>query len=248
MMNWFPKVRLAKPGEILPIRKATEWLTCRISDRPLVRNFWTIRKSRITDRHNFVTSQAACHGRDWEADPVMLPVIRNNRKSGLGTPRALCKNPFFPVDSEKNKVARVHAALEICKVCPVRAECRDVTLQTPPVATGIVQGGMVFVDKITEFRALIKAWNQKAPRSLRIPTKGRNAWDLRRTPTVTQLEEYLTNLTRANDFRGALLEIVMNDYKDTAREVAGFDPYDWADETYETAMAEAWAKAVRKHT
>ena len=206
---------LAGPGIPMPVRKVTEWLT----DLPgfVMNPFHLIRKSRVIDRYRFVTSGAACK-QDWAAHPVMLPTIRANRKSGVGTPRPLTvkdrdtgkitnANPFFPIHAEKNVISRVHAALEICHTCPMLDESGEITEELRPTGHGIVQGGAVYVEKITEFRALITEWNKKAPRSLRIPTNGPGAWVVRRQMTPNQYDEFITNLSTSRDARAAALSV-----------------------------------------
>ena len=206
---------LAGPGIPMPVRKVTEWLT----DLPgfVMNPFHLIRKSRVIDRYRFVTSGAACK-QDWAAHPVMLPTIRANRKSGVGTPRPLTvkdrdtgkitnANPFFPIHSEKNVISRVHAALEICNTCPMLDECREITEDLRPTGHSIVQGVAVYVEKVTEFRALITEWNKKAPRALRVPTSGPGAWVVRRQMTPNQYDEFITNLSTSRDARAAALSV-----------------------------------------
>ena len=195
---------LIGPPRPVGFRKVAKWLTCRITDRPTTGYY--IRKSRVTDRYRFVTSRAACK-RDWEATPVLLPTIRANRKSGVGTPRRVSKNPFFPVPSEKNVISRVHAALEICNTCPMLEPCRTITMDLPPVSGGIVQGGIVWVSKVGEFRNLVKEWNRKAPQALRIPTKGRKAWTVKRHVTDLQWDEMMADLTNSLEMRASRLSI-----------------------------------------
>ena len=218
------------PPRPISFRGITNWLTCRITDRPLlVRGFDAIRKSRVIDRYRFVTSDAACK-RDWAAHPVMLPTIRANRKSGMGTPRPLTvknrdtgeitnANPFFPIHAEKNVISRVYAALEICNTCPRLRECGILTEQLRPTGHGIVQGGAVYVEKVTEFRALITEWNKKAPRALRIPTKGPGAWVIRRQMTPNQYDEFITNLSTSLEARAAALSVeggILDSYESQA--------------------------------
>ena len=206
---------LAGPGIPMPVRKVTEWLT----DLPgfVMNPFHLIRKSRVIDRYRFVTSGAACK-QDWAAHPVMLPTIRANRKSGVGPPRPLTvkdrdpgtmthATPFVPIHAEKNVISRVHAALEICNTCPMLDECGEITEELRPTGHGIVQGGAVYVEKITEFRALITEWNKKAPRALRIPTNGPGAWVVRRQMTPNQYDEFITNLSTSRDARAAALSV-----------------------------------------
>ena len=61
---------------------------------------------------------------------------------------------------------------------------------------------------------------------------------LRRTPTPKQLEEYIVELTTTRDFRAATLQIAIDDYADTAREMDELDPYE---------TDEAWAAATAKY-
>jgi len=218
---------LAGPGIPMPVRKATKWIKA-IPDF-VINPFHAIRKSRVIDRYRFVTSGAACK-QDWAAHPVMLPTIRANRKSGVGTPRPLTvkdrdtgeitnANPFFPIHSEKNVISRVHAALEICNTCPMLDECREITEELRPTGHAIVQGGAVYVEKITEFKALITEWNKKAPRVLRIPTKGPGAWIVRRQMTPNQYDEYITNLSTSREARAAALSVeggILDSYESQA--------------------------------
>jgi hypothetical protein len=186
------------------IRKATKWITAPIGY--ITNRFDAMRKSQVIDRYRFVTFGAACK-RDYEAHPVMLPTIRANRKSGVGTPRVFRNNPFFPIHAEKNVIARVHAALEICNSCPMLRECRILTEELRPTGNAIVQGGAVYVEKITDFRALITKWNKMAPRALRIPTKGPGAWNVKRHMTERQYDEYITNLSASRDARAAAMSV-----------------------------------------
>ena len=227
----------AKIGPPRPIsfRMITNWLTCRLTDRPLTGRF--IRRSRVVARAQYVISGAACK-RDFVAFPVSIPVVRNNRKSGLGTAKVFSNNPFFPAHAEKNAVGRIREALAICNTCSMLEECRNLTEDVPVVSPGFVQGGMVYVEKVTDMRKGIKKWNDTHPRALRIPTKGPGAWVLRRTPTPKQLEEYIVGLTTTRDFRAATLQIAIDDYEDTARELDELDPYE---------TDKAWAAATAKH-
>ena len=197
------------------IRKVAKWLTAPVGY--ITNRFAAMRSSRVIDRYRFVTSGAACK-QEGAAHPVMLPTRRANRKSGVGTPRALTvkdrdtgkitnANPFFPIHSEKNVISRVHAALEICNTCPMLRECGIITEQLRPTGHGIVQGGAVYVEKVTEFRALITEWNKKAPRSLRIPTSGSGAWIVRRQMTPNQYDEFITTLATRRDARAAALSV-----------------------------------------
>ena len=140
------------PPRPIGFRKIANWLTCRITDRPFFGR--VIRRSRIMARFQSVISGAACR-RDFVAFPVLIPVVRNNRKSGLGTPVTFSNNPFFPQASEKNAIGRIREALAICNTCPKLVECRNLTNDVPVVAPGFVQGGMVFVSKITDMRKAI---------------------------------------------------------------------------------------------
>ena len=177
-------------GDPRLIRKVTQWLTCRITDAPVLGK--VIRRSRFLARYRNVISGAACR-RDFVTNPVFIPVIRNNRKSGLGTPITFSNVPHFPAKSEKNAVGRIREAVAICNTCEMLAACRNLTKDSnAPVAHGFVQGGMVFVSKITDFRAKITEWNNDHPRSLRIPTKGPGAWILCKILTPKQYEEYIT--------------------------------------------------------
>ena len=227
---------LTGPGLPMPIRKATKWITAPVWY--ITNRFDAMRSSRVIDRYRYVTFGAACK-RDWAADPVMVPTIRANRKSGVGTPRPLTvkdretgkitnANPFFPIHAEKNVVARVYAALAICNDCPMLRECRILTEELRPTGHAIVQGGAVYVEKITDFRALITKWNKSAPRALRIPTKGLGAWIIRRQMTPNQYDEYITNLSTSPDARAAALSV----------EGGILDSYE---------TDEAWAAAVAKH-
>ncbi len=218
---------LAGPGIPMPVRKATKWITS--IPGFVIDAFDAIRPSRVIDRYRFVTSGAACK-RDWVAHPVMLPTIRANRKSGMGTPRPLTfknrdtgeitnANPFFPIHAEKNVISRVYAALEICNTCPRLRECGIITEQLRPTGHGIVQGGAVYVEKVTEFRALITEWNKKAPRALRIPTKGPGAWIVRRQMTPNQYDEFITNLSTSREARAAALSVeggILDSYESQA--------------------------------
>jgi hypothetical protein len=187
------------------IRKVSNWLTCRITDRPSTSK--VIRRSAFLARYRSVIKEAACQ-RNFVTNPVFIPVIRNNRKSGLGTPVTFSNNPFFPQASEKNAIGRIREALAICNTCPMLEECRNLTEDSnAPVAHGFVQAGIVFVDKVTDMRKAIAKWNATHPRALRIPTKGRGAWNLRKVLTPKQYEEYITDLTTTTDFRAATLQI-----------------------------------------
>ena len=232
----FHRITLVPAGDLRLVRKVTNWLTCRITDKPSRGPI--IRRSRYLARFQSVISKAACQ-RDFVTNPVFIPVIRNNRKSGLGTPITFSNVPHFPVDSEKKAVGRIREALALCNDCPVLEECRNLTNDSnPPVAHGFVQAGIVFVEKVTDFKAQITEWNKDYPRSLRIPTKGRGAWTFRKIPTPKQYEEYITDLTTTKDFRAATLQMAIDSYEDTARELDELEPYE---------MDEAWADAMEKH-
>lgn len=192
------------PPRPIGFRKATKWITAPIWY--ITNRFDAMRKSQVIDRYRFVTFGAACK-RDYKAHPVMLPTIRANRKSGVGTPRVFRNNPFFPIHAEKNVIARVHAALEICNSCPMLRECRILTEELRPTGNAIVQGGAVYVEKITDFRALITKWNKMAPQALRIPTKGPGAWAVKRHMTERQYDEYITNLSTSLEARAAALSV-----------------------------------------
>jgi len=226
------------------IRKVTNWLTCRITDRPSVA---ALRRSRFFARFRSVMSGASCQ-RDFVTNPVFIPTIRNNRKSGLGTPTTFSNVPHFPVDSEKNRIGRIREALAICNDCPKLVECRNLTEDIPVVAPGFVQGGVVFVDNITEFRAKVTEWNKNYPRSLRIPTSGPRAWRLRKVMTPKQYEEYITDLTTTTDFRAATLQIEIDRplLPPTAADAICNDLAAMDDsEAYKTD--EAWNDAMEQH-
>ena len=226
------------PPRPIGFRRITHWLTCRITDRPFIGR--VIRRSRVTARFQSVISEAACR-RDFVSFPVFIPVVRNNRKSGLGTPVTFSNVPHIPVASEKNAVGRIREALAVCNECPKLVECRSVTLDSlRPLSPGFVQGGMVFVSKITDMRKAIAKWNATHPRSLRIPTKGRGAWTLHRTPTKIQLEEYMMDLTTTPDFRAGTLQMAIDSYEDTVAELEDYDPWAWA-------TSDGWDDAVEKH-
>jgi len=197
-----------------------------------------IRKSRVMARFQSVIKGAACAQRDFVTNPVFIPTVRNNRKSGLGTPVTFSKVPHFPSDSEKNRIGRIREALAICNVCPKLVECRNLTEDVPVVSPGFVQGGIVFVDNITKFRAQVTKWNKDYPRSLSIVTKGPGAWRIRKVMTPKQYEEYITELTSTPDFRGATLQMAIDDYADTARELDELEPYE---------TDKAWADAMEQH-
>lgn len=228
------------------IRKVSNWLTCRIADRPAISK--VIRRSAFLARYRSVIKEAACQ-RDFVTSPVFIPVVRNNRKSGLGTPVAFSNNPFFPMASEKNAVGRIREALAICNTCPMLEECRNLTNDSnAPVAPGFVQAGIVFVSKVTDMRAAIAKWNATHPRALRIPTKGRGAWNLRKVLTPKQYEEYITDLTTTTDFRAATLQIEIDrpllppTAADAIRnDLAAMDDSD----AYKTE--EAWADVMEQH-
>ena len=225
-------------GDPRLIRKVTQWLTCRITDRPVLGK--VIRRSRFLARYRSVISGAACR-RDFVTSPVFIPVVRKNRKSGLGTPLTFSNVPHFPAKSEKNAFGRIRAALAICNTCEMLEDCRNLTKDSnAPVAHGFVQGGMVFVSKVTDFRAKITEWNNDHPRSLRIPTKAPVAWSLCKIPTPKQYEEYITNLTTTKDFKAVGLELALDREDEIDAIVEDYDPYDWA-------TSDGWDDAVKKH-
>ena len=81
------------------------------------------------------------------------------------------------------------------------------TEELRPTGNAIVQGGAVYVEKITDFRALITKWNKMAPQALRIPTKGPGAWAVKRHMTERQYDEYITNLSTSLEARAAALSV-----------------------------------------
>ena len=225
-------------GDPRLVRKVTQWLTCRITDAPILGK--VIRRSRFLARYRNVISGAACR-RDFVTSPVLIPVVRKNRKSGLGTPITFSNVPHFPAKSEKNAICRIREALAICNTCEMLEDCRNLTNDSnAPVAHGFVQGGIVFVRKITEMRAKITEWNKTHPRSLRIPTKGPGAWALCKIPTPKQYEEYITDLTTTTDFRAGTLQMAIDSYEDTVAELEDYDPWDWA-------TSDGWDDAVEQH-